>query len=309
MKRNFNIHDLRIFSAVVSTGSARQAAQVLHLTQPAVSHAISRLESATGVQLFDRSNKTLRPTEAGLYLHGEARAVLDELVRIDEALHSIQQFGGQNLRVSVSPALAMKYAPDAMRRYVREHGARPFSLDTESSVQLVSAVETMRADFGVGAVGSDSARLSVRPYARAYIVALAHREHPLARREYVAVGDIPADTFVRPLWSDYVVAQGDTGESARLRSAMQGHMLLLPGMVHAFRGVTLVNAVSACDIVALYPDLVAVPLAERQWFDFLLISRKESANPQLQARMLEVLRAEAQARRAGPFRDAIELLD
>jgi DNA-binding transcriptional LysR family regulator len=40
MKRNFNIHDLRIFYAVVMTGSTRQAAQSMHLTQPAVSHAI-----------------------------------------------------------------------------------------------------------------------------------------------------------------------------------------------------------------------------------------------------------------------------
>ena len=180
MKRNFNIHDLRIFYTVVMAGSTRQAAQIMHLTQPAVSHAISRLESATGVQLFDRSYKTLRPTEAGQYLYSEAKFVLDELVRIDEALHSIEQFGGRGLRIAASPALALGYAPDAVRRYLDANGTRPFSIDIESSVQAISAVETMRADFGLGAVHRDSARLRFTPFLRADVVAIAHRDHALA---------------------------------------------------------------------------------------------------------------------------------
>lgn len=202
MKRNFNIHDLRIFYTVVMTGSTRQAAQAMHLTQPAVSHAISRLEQATGVQLFDRSHKTLRPTEAGQYLYSEAKHVLDELVRIDEALHSIEQFGGRNLRIAASPALALAYAPDAVRRYLDANGTRPFSIDLESSVQVISAVETMRADFGLGAVSRDSARLAFLPFLRTEVMAIVHRDHPLARQEAVAVGDIRPDSYVQPLWSD-----------------------------------------------------------------------------------------------------------
>lgn len=308
MKRNFNIHDLRIFYAVVMTGSTRQAALAMHLTQPAISHAISRLESATGVQLFDRSHKTLRPTEAGQYLYSEAKFVLDELVRIDEALHSIEQFGGRGLRIASSPALALGYAPDAVRRYLDLNGTRPFSIDVESSMQVISAVETMRADFGLGAVGRDSTRLTFTPFLRADVMAIAHREHPLAGRDAIAVLDIPPDTYVKPLWSDYVVAQGDIADSLLLRSGMQAHMSLLPGTVRAVRGISLVNALSASDIVASFPDLVAVPLASRQWFDFMLITRAESRNNELTARLLDALRATAQTRRQGVYAETIALL-
>lgn len=309
MKRNLNIHDLRIFYTVVSTGSTRQAAYVMSLTQPAISHAISRLEAATGVLLFDRSHKTLRPTEAGQYLYSEAKFVLDELVRIDEALHSIEQFGGRGLRVAASPALALSFAPDAVRRYLDVNGTRPFSIDIESSVQVLSAVETMRADFGLGAVGRDTARLTFRPFLRADVMAILHREHPLAQQNVVAIGDIKPESFVKPLWSDYVVAQGDIGDSLLLRSGMQAHMSLVPGTVRAVKGVSLVNALSASDIVAAYPDLVALPLASRQWFDFLLITRKEAQNKDLAQRLLAALRDTASSRCSGVFAQTIQMLD
>lgn len=308
MKRNFNIHDLRIFYTVVLTGSTRQAAQAMHLTQPAVSHAISRLEQSTGVQLFDRSHKTLRPTEAGQYLYGEAKFVLDELVRIDEALHSIEQFGGRGLRIACSPALALSYAPDAVRRYLQTNGTRPFSLDLESSVQAISAVDTMRADFGLGAVSQQSARLAFRPFLRTEVMAIVHREHCLARGDAVRVGDIRPDSYVQPLWSDYVMPQGDIAESMQLRSGMRAHMSLLAGTVCAVRGVSMVNALSAADIAAAYPELVALPLASRQWFDFVLIARNEAASQEPAERLVEALHAAARERQRGVYEQAIQLL-
>ncbi|OCZ69259.1 LysR family transcriptional regulator, partial [Achromobacter xylosoxidans] len=260
------------------------------------------------VQLFDRSHKTLRPTEAGQYLYGEAKFVLDELVRIDEALHSIEQFGGRGLRIACSPALALSYAPDAVRRYLQANGTRPFSLDLESSVQAISAVDTMRADFGLGAVSQQSARLAFRPFLRTEVMAIVHREHCLARGDIVRVGDIRPDSYVQPLWSDYVMPQGDIAESMQLRSGMRAHMSLLAGTVCAVRGVSMVNALSASDIATAYPELVALPLASRQWFDFVLIARNEAASQEPAERLVEALHAAARERQRGVYEQAIQLL-
>ena len=195
-----------------------------------------------------------------------------------------------------------------MRRYLDANGTRPFSIDIESSVLAISAVETMRADFGLGAVERDSARLAFTPFLRADVMAIVHREHPLAERETIAVGEIPAETYVKPLWSDYVVAQGDIADSLLLSSGMRAHMSLLPGTVRAVRGISLVNALSAWDIVAAYPDLRARPLASRQWFDFFLITRKEARNQDLAERLLDALRGTTQDRRHGVYADTIQLL-
>jgi len=178
----------------------------------------------------------------------------------------------------------------------------------ESSVQVISAVETMRADFGLGAVGRDSPRLNFTPFLRTDVMAIVHREHPLAQREAIAVADISPESFVKPLWSDYVVAQGDIGDTAALDSSMQAHMTLVPGTVRAVKGISLVNALSASDIASVYPDIVALPLTSRQWFEFVLITRREAQNQELAERLLGALHATAQARRAGVFADTIQLI-
>jgi len=105
-----------------------------------------------------------------------------------------------------------------------------------------------------------------------------------------------------------VVAQGDIADSDALDSGMQAHMTLVPGTVRAVKGVSLVNAISASDIVSVYPDIVAVPLASRQWFEFVLITRKEAQNQDLAERLLGALHATAQARRTGVFADTIQLI-
>jgi hypothetical protein len=195
-----------------------------------------------------------------------------------------------------------------VRRYLDANGTRPFSIDIESSVQAISAVETMRADFGLSAVSRESPRLNFMPFLRADVMAIAHRDHPLAGRDVIAVGDIPPETYVKPLWSDYVVAQGDIADSLILRSGMRAHMSLLPGTVRAVKGISLVNALSAWDIAAAYPDLVVRPLASRQWYDFLLIARREAQNQDLAERLLDALRATAEERRGGVYAQTIELL-
>ncbi|MNJ77982.1 hypothetical protein D3C77_756100 [compost metagenome] len=84
---------------------------------------------------------------------------------------------------------------------------------------------------------------------------------------------------------------------------------MLPGTVRAVKGISLVNALSAWDIVTAYPDLVARPLASRQWFDFFLITRKEAHSQDLAGRLLEALRATAQDRRQGVYAHTIQLLE
>lgn len=60
-----NLRHLRVFLAVAETGSVTRAAASAHLSQPAVTQAISKLEAALGVALFDRSSHGLFPTPAG----------------------------------------------------------------------------------------------------------------------------------------------------------------------------------------------------------------------------------------------------
>ena len=63
--RGMKLDQLETFSTVVRAGSISKAAEVLHLTQPAVSQQIRALEAEFGLRLLERSNEGVRPTEGG----------------------------------------------------------------------------------------------------------------------------------------------------------------------------------------------------------------------------------------------------
>jgi DNA-binding transcriptional LysR family regulator len=109
------LRKLAAFVAVVEEGGLSAAARRLHVSQPALSQTISGLERELQVELLTRTSTGTRPTEAGLTLAGEARAVL---VRYEQALRVMARYTGQEegiLRLGVplefpaavlSPALA-----------------------------------------------------------------------------------------------------------------------------------------------------------------------------------------------------------
>ncbi|AQV96164.1 LysR family transcriptional regulator [Cupriavidus necator] len=84
-----DIRDLRCFLAVVSAGSISRAAEHMHLAQPALSLQIKQLEQALRVRLFDRTQRGVLPTAAGLRFVSHAR---DILTRVDLACEDVRDF-------------------------------------------------------------------------------------------------------------------------------------------------------------------------------------------------------------------------
>src|SRR5690606_19774169 len=68
-----------VFEAIYSEGSITRAAQVLHLTQPAVSHALARLRDTLQDELFVRSQRGMTPTPLAQQIIGPVRASLQGL--------------------------------------------------------------------------------------------------------------------------------------------------------------------------------------------------------------------------------------
>jgi DNA-binding transcriptional LysR family regulator len=77
-----NFEWYRSFIEVYRVGTASGAAQILHLTQPAVSQHIAALESALGTGLFERTPRKMLPTEAGKRLYNQIAASVETLESI-----------------------------------------------------------------------------------------------------------------------------------------------------------------------------------------------------------------------------------
>src|SRR5688500_10622047 len=79
VQRRIRLRDLETLATVVQAGSMRKAAQLLHLSQPAISRSIRDLEEAIGCELLQRGRGGVEPTPSGEALVRRGRSVFDEL--------------------------------------------------------------------------------------------------------------------------------------------------------------------------------------------------------------------------------------
>lgn len=91
MLGHWTLDQLRVLIAIEEAGSFSAAARRLRRSQSAISHAIQGLEASQGVQLFDRSTRTPRFTEAGRVLAGQARQVLRQADAFDRSARSMAE--------------------------------------------------------------------------------------------------------------------------------------------------------------------------------------------------------------------------
>src|SRR3954466_14878831 len=117
---------LTTFREVAVRGSFSDAAAALDFTQPAVSQHISRLESALGTRVLERSARGVTLARAGEVLVRHASALLDAARRAEEAVREAAGVGKANVRVAAFPSAAAGLLPAAARelRAPRPRGGR-----------------------------------------------------------------------------------------------------------------------------------------------------------------------------------------
>jgi DNA-binding transcriptional LysR family regulator len=143
------LREMRAFIAVVEEGGLSAAARRLHVSQPALSQTISTLERQLGVQLLVRTSTGVRPTDAGMTLLAEARAVL---ARYDQALAAVagdRPAGGDVLRLGIPLELPADLLVQPLADVAAAHpGTRVKALHLSTAAQL-AALRAGELDVGL----------------------------------------------------------------------------------------------------------------------------------------------------------------
>lgn len=131
------LRHLRYFVAVAAHGSFNRAAQILYLTQPALSRQVKDLEEELGVALLIRGKNTVTLTKAGERFYEEAREVL---TRADLAVQRIQnEARTEVLRIGYAPSVTADILPQALKKF---HAVQPnvrielADLSTEEMIRM-----------------------------------------------------------------------------------------------------------------------------------------------------------------------------
>lgn len=140
---------LKVFRTVADEHSFRRAAEILHLSQPAVSQQIQALETELDVSLFDRARGRVALTAAGTALLAYAKrgAQLAE-----EAMRAVQQTKGQiagELRIGASMTVAQYILPRMLGAFLAAHPRVRLAVHSGNSEQIVESLAGKQIDLGL----------------------------------------------------------------------------------------------------------------------------------------------------------------
>jgi len=192
---NVTFRQLKVFQAVARNLSYTQAAQVLHLSQPAVSMQVKQLEENIGLPLFEHLGKKIYLTDAGREFYGYAQELSRLLDEADEVMESLKGVRSGRLRVSVA-STANSFATRLLARFSHLHGDVTISLDVTNRRSLLDQLQNNETDLVI--MGRPPAELDLitEPFMDNPLVVIAPPTHPLADEANIPMEALQQETFV-----------------------------------------------------------------------------------------------------------------
>jgi DNA-binding transcriptional LysR family regulator len=182
---DLNRHHLAVAHAVAQMGNISAAAQLLGITQPAVSRQLAQLETAIGLKLFDRSRSGVTPTAAGRLLHAHTTGIEAMLDRLAESLEDFKSKRVGTLRIGASSTIGIYLVPNLLRRYEALFPKVQTQIVIGNTLEIETDVANGVLDFGLveGVIQSD--RLHTEVFAEDELLAIAPAQHSWAGQKTI----------------------------------------------------------------------------------------------------------------------------
>lgn len=181
-KFNCDLLDLRSFVAVYDTRSFNRAAHLLHISQPALSRRIQRLEGLVGGSLFDRTSRSLAETALGKELLPVARRTLEQLDTSLFASPNLREPRWTDITIACVQTAAFHVLPKAARQFMKENPRLRLHILDVPAVEATDLVSRGEAEFGITIESLLPPGLRFEPLHEDPFGMACHRSHPLAKR-------------------------------------------------------------------------------------------------------------------------------
>ncbi|HLZ85571.1 MAG TPA: LysR family transcriptional regulator [Caulobacteraceae bacterium] len=189
------LEQLRIFVAVAERQHITQASAALHLTQSAVSSAISALENRHDVRLFDRVGRNIVLNQTGEVFLQEARSVLARAEAAEAALADLGGMRRGRLSVHASQTIASYWLPERLVAFHNLHPAIEVEVAIGNTAEVARAVKEGFCELGLVEGEVDDPVLSKREIGSDQMVIVVGRGHP-----WVDGRDLTADALTQTPW-------------------------------------------------------------------------------------------------------------
>jgi DNA-binding transcriptional LysR family regulator len=192
------LRHLRYFVAVAEELHFRRAAERLYVAQPAVSEQVRKLEAELGVQLFNRTHRSVSLTLAGAALLEEARRVLHQADIAQMAARTAAQQATERLRIGHLPDLLPGSVARAMRILGTSAPRVQISLQTGPTARLIDQLRAHQLDAAIVGLPVAANGLRITRAGGEHTVAALPTSHPHAASRSVALERLAPDRVILP---------------------------------------------------------------------------------------------------------------
>jgi DNA-binding transcriptional LysR family regulator len=294
MTRPLKLRQIEAFKALIEFGTVNRAAEMLHISQPAMSQLIAHLEADTGLKLFDRLKGRLIPTQRAIRLYEEVGRIFAGVRQIENAVEAIRREEQGRLAVGVLPALAGSFIQRVTTSFLKERSKVFCSVQSLNSQWVVDQLVARKLDVGLIEPGLASPYIRIEPQMELPLVCIMPLEHPLSAKSLIKPEDLDQVPFVNINPDSYV--------GRRVEGMFETYRVRAQTVLVANAALTVCEFVAAGYGVSLVHPLVASGLEDRlavRRFEpeipngFQLCRSVDSGNTQLVDVFAEALRATA----------------
>ena len=247
---NLSIRHLQAFTALCDTLNLTRAARHCHLSQPAFSALIQGLEEGVGVQLFERSTRSVQLTPAGQDFVPQAYRLLEEMSAALETLRGVSAQQSKHVCIALLPSLAAHWLPTVLKAFAHQQPHIKVTVKDVLNAPCCEAVLHGQADLGLASVLSSHPELQSHAVANEHFFIACHAQHQwAANNEAIEPSALINEPFIHMAPSTSVRQAVDQWAAHHLKAPLQPLMEVeqlatVMGMVRAGFGVSLIPALS-----------------------------------------------------------------
>ncbi len=187
---------LRTIKAIHEAGGLARAADILNITQSALSHQIKGLEDQAGVELFVRRSKPLKLSAAGMKLLRAAERILPEVAAIEEEFAGLQSGKSGRLHIAIECHACFEWLFPVLEEFRKAWPDVDVDILPGLAFDAMPALEREKVDLVVSSDPEDIDGVDFTPLFDYDPVFVASSQHPLAQKDYVEAEDFRGETLI-----------------------------------------------------------------------------------------------------------------
>lgn len=296
--KNATLRQLKVFEAVARHLSFSRAAEELHLTQPAVSTQVKKLEEHAGLPLFEQLGKKIHLTPAGIEMLHSCRVIIAQFQQVEETMTQFKGVSGGTLNVAVISA-GDYFFPKLLVQFAGLHPGVTLNFNVVNREQLLQQLADNVTDLAIMVRPPLDLDTVNEPFAPHPYVIVAPPGHPLVGRKRVPVSRLAREAFVvretgSDTWNSMVEAfgshMGELNIAMKIRSTETIKQALIAGMGVSFLSAhTITRELQARSLAVL--DVQGFPMMA-QWY---VVHRRHKRLPPVAQAFRQFLLEEAEA--------------